>query len=83
LAALNGNATRRDLEKHLETSIPNVLRPGDLELNARGKPLWKLMVRRARKPMIKEKFIEDGIGKNWVITPAGRRAMEAPPAQTG
>lgn len=83
LAALNGNATRRDLEKHLETSIPNVLRPGDLELNARGKPLWKLMVRRARKPMIKEKFIEDGSGKNWVITPAGRRAMEAPPPQAG
>ena len=65
-------------EKQLESTIPSVVKSSDLELNARGKARWKLMVRRARKPMIKEKFIEDGGGKNWIMTDAGRRALEAP-----
>ena len=82
LASLNGSATRRELEKQLETSIPQVLKPGDLALTTRGEPRWKQMLRRARKPMIKEKFIEDGSGKNWILTSVGRRALESQPAHS-
>lgn len=78
LQALNGTATRQDLEKHLETSIPPILKSGDLQVNAHGKPRWKVMVRRARKSMIQEKFIEPGNGKKWVVTAAGRKALETP-----
>ncbi len=78
LQALNGTATRQELEKHLETSIPSILKSGDLQVDAHGKPRWKFMVRRARRPMIQEKFIEPGSGKKWVMTAAGRKALEAP-----
>jgi len=77
LQALNGTATRGDIEKHLETSMPSILKSSDLQVDARGKPRWKIMVRRARKPMIQEKFIEPGSGKNWAITAAGRKALDS------
>jgi len=78
LQALNGTATRQELEKHLEASIPSILKSGDFQENVHGKPRWKIMLRRARKPMVQEKFIDPGSGKNWVMTSAGRKALEAP-----
>ena len=80
LQSLNGAATRRQLETHLATSMPAILKPGDLQVNAHGLPRWQIMVRRARKPMIQEKFIERGSGNKWVITSAGRKALDAPPS---
>ena len=81
LQALNGSATRHELEKHLETSIPSILKPGDVQVNAHGWPRWQIMVCRARKSMVQEKFIEPGGGKKWVMTTAGRKALEAPKQQ--
>jgi len=76
LHSLGGKATRRELEKQLETYLDGTLKDGDLTGNIRGTPRWKIMVRRSRRAMIKEKFLEDGTGKTWVMAPAGQRALE-------
>ena len=54
------------------------LQPGDRTGTGRGRERWQVMVRRARKPLITEGWIEAGTGKLWKITEAGRRAAEQP-----
>jgi hypothetical protein len=73
LADMGGSARRADIEDHLGKTLAKTLQPGDFVLMARGVPRWKVMVRRARKPMIREGFIEDGNGR-WHLTPTGRKA---------
>lgn len=75
LQSLDGSATRLEIEKHIETTNPSFLKAGDLQLNTQGKARWTVMVRRARKPMMQEKFIEPGNSKKWVITGTGRKAL--------
>ena len=77
LTALGGSCTRRELERHLELSASNWLQPGDFEHMSRGTPRWKVMIRRARRPMTKEGFLEPESGKVWRITQRGRRAGDA------
>lgn len=76
LMALGGEATRRALESQLATSLASELSPGDFKVTARGVPRWKVMVKRARKPMVHEGFIETGTSKLWRITHEGRRAAQ-------
>jgi len=74
LDSMGGEATLQDIEQRAEPQISSLLKPGDVRTMARGRPRWKMMIRRARKHLVHEGFIEDATGKVWRITPAGRRA---------
>lgn len=75
--ALGGEASRREIEQHLESRAVARLKPGDLAPRGRrGTPRWKLMVRRARKQMIRQKYLENEMGKQWRITSLGRQVAQ-------
>lgn len=76
LVQAGGECRRTDLEAHVERLMGASLQPGDRAATARGRERWRGMVRRARKPLIAEGWIEDGAGKLWRITDAGRKAAE-------
>jgi hypothetical protein len=77
LVALGGEASRRDVEKHLASRVGETLKPGDLKPKGRtGRAQWQVMLRRVRKPMVREKYLEDVPGKHWRITPLGRQVAE-------
>lgn len=46
----------------------------DKEIFARGHEQWQVMVRKTRKHLFLENWIEDTRDKMWVITDEGRRA---------
>lgn len=74
LSSADGQASTPDLLRRLEPVLVKALKPQDLEAMSNGRPRWQVMVRRARRPMRKEGFIEPGGGKEWRITIAGRKA---------
>jgi hypothetical protein len=73
LEALNGQATRQQIEEYLEPRVAAALKPGDLKASGRRRlARWRVMVRRARKEMVKQKYLEDRTGTAWRITALGR-----------
>lgn len=76
LVVLDGDASREELEKGVEPRIRSILKPGDEATNSRGLPRWRVMVRRAKRPMAREGFIEDSRGR-WRVTAKGRKAAQA------
>lgn len=74
LASGDGGASTSELLGRLEPSLTKALKPEDFEIMSNGRPRWQVMVRRARRPMRKEGFIERDGGKEWRITSAGRKA---------
>lgn len=85
LAEAGGEARRRDLEPAVERLMSETLKPPDREPMARGLERWQVMIRRARKHMAAEGWIDDGAGPVWSITDTGRRAASKPlePRQKG
>jgi hypothetical protein len=69
LAQAGGECRRAELELCVERAMGASLKTGDR---------WQVMIRRARKPLTAEGWIEPGTGKLWRITPSGRRAAEQP-----
>jgi hypothetical protein len=77
LDACGGEASTQQIEEKLEASSESSLKGGDLKLTGRKRiPRWKIMIRRARRTMVKEKYLEDHSGKRWRITPLGRQAAQ-------
>jgi hypothetical protein len=76
LVAADGECRRTELEATLERSLEGQLQPGDQRPLSSGRERWRVMVRRARKPLIGEGWIEPKSGKVWRITEAGRKAAE-------
>ena len=77
LVALGGEASRRDVEKYLGSRVGETLKPGDLKPKGRtDRAQWQVMLRRVRKPMVREKYLEDIPGKHWRITTLGRQVAE-------
>ena len=77
LEALGGEASRRQLEQQLESRVAARLKTADLKpAGRRGMPRWKVMVRRARKQMMREKYLEDRRGNQWCITSLGRQVAQ-------
>jgi len=74
LASGDGRASTSDLLGRLEPLLTKVLKPEDLDTMSNGRPRWQVMVRRARRPMRKEGFIEADGGNEWRITGTGRKA---------
>jgi hypothetical protein len=76
LVHLEGVARRSDLENQVEQLLAPTLLPGDRILMSRGRKRWQVMLRRARKPMVVEGWIEKGEGTTWKLTSAGRQAAQ-------
>jgi len=75
LAGLDGKATRGELEQSIEPMLPAELKQSNN--NTAGTDAWKKKIRRARRPMIKEGFLEPGAGKMWKLTAEGKQAASA------
>lgn len=74
LMSADGPATTGELVAKLEPIVGKTLRPSDFETLSDGRPRWQVMVKRARRHMVKEGFVEADSGGEWRITSAGRRA---------
>jgi hypothetical protein len=73
LDALDGAATRQQIEGYLEPRVAAALKPGDVSAFGRRRlARWRVMVRRVRKEMVKQKYLEDRSGKTWRMTALGR-----------
>jgi hypothetical protein len=77
LEELDGSAVTAELLPEVERELDGRFRAGDHELMAKGQPRWQVMVRRAKRQMTKEGFIESNANR-WIITPAGRRSVSEP-----
>ncbi len=77
LVELGGEATREQVESSVERIMKPDFKPGDTGPLSRGKQRWQAMVRRARKSLITEGWLEPDGGKLWRITAAGRKAASA------
>jgi len=75
-----GEARAVELEQLLERSLVPTLLPGDREIVGGGRERWRHMVRRARKHLAAEGWIESGAGPTWCITASGRKAADQPAA---
>jgi len=76
LVSLGGEGSIGQVESTISPLLANILKPGDSEAMAGGRPRWKVMVRRARKHMVQEGFLEEDSGARWCITKQGRRAAQ-------
>ena len=74
LVEAGGEARRSELEPLFSKHFEHTMKPGDEYPMARGRTRWQVMVRRARKPMVAEGWLEPGVGKIWRVTEKGRRA---------
>ncbi len=78
LASLGGEASRTDLEAEVERLFTVSLLPGDRAPMMRGRERWRVMIQRARKPLVTEGWLEARGGRIWRITDTGRQAAEQP-----
>lgn len=86
LVEAGGTAARMELEPGVERLMSARLQPEDREPLGRGSHRWQVMIRRARKHLADEGWIESGPSATWRITDAGRRAAEkalGPPRSVG
>jgi len=80
---IGGECRRPELEPEVGRLMAASLQPGDHEAMAGGAERWQMMVRRSRKSLVAEGWIEDQDGPVWRITDAGRRAAEKPIGEGG
>jgi Mrr N-terminal domain len=80
---IGGECRRTDLEAQVARLMAESLQAGDRVAMARGSERWQIMVRRSRKALVAEGWIEDQSGPVWRITDAGRRAAEKPIGESG
>ncbi len=74
LAHLGGEATLPQLQAHLTPQATALFKAGDLGTDGKGRPHWQVMVKRARRPMVKEGWIEAKPSNRWLLTEEGQRA---------
>jgi hypothetical protein len=77
LLSVGGKATLPELEKVLPPFLEGQATPADLAPGARGIPRWRLMLKRARRPMVKEGFLEKAPGGKWYLSAEGKRLAQA------
>ena len=81
LVQAGGECRGADVEARVERSMSASLQAADRDIMAGSRERWRVMVKRARRPLIAEGWIEDRAGSAWRITDAGRRAAEEPPRE--
>lgn len=75
-----GECVRSDIESALEAD--GFLKTADRGPMPGGRERWKVMIRRARKPLRVEGWIEDGVSTKWRVTEEGRKTANRT-AQSG
>jgi len=76
LVALGGKASLTDLEAEFIRQMEPRLRAGDHSQMAGGREHWQVLIRRARKHMVKEGWILSKNNKLWEISTSGRQVAE-------
>jgi hypothetical protein len=71
LASLGADSSFDAVADWIKKNALSELRPGDLLDGPKGEPVWLRALRRAKRPMIKEGFLEAG-GGTWRLTKSGR-----------
>lgn len=74
---MGGRARRADLETEFESRHAGMFKTGDSDVMAGNVPRWQKMIRRSRKHLIEEGFIENSSSPVWQITAEGKRAAKA------
>jgi hypothetical protein len=77
LLDLGGSGRREDIEPKVEELMRERMGEAELADDAHGNPKWKSVLRRARRDLAKEGWIEPGAGKLWKLTAAGQRAAQS------
>ena len=77
LVDLGGAAKSAEIEPAVELLLKDRLVEGDLSIMANGSARWQVMIRRARKHMVKEGLLDSDTGMDWKITQQGRKAAAA------
>jgi hypothetical protein len=77
LLSVGGTGTLAELERQLPRFLEGQATPADMTLGARGVPRWKVMLKKARRPMIKEGFLEKSTGGKWQLSAEGERLAQA------
>jgi hypothetical protein len=78
LVIAGGECTESEVEEGVERLMASSFLPADRSIKATGREHWRRMVRRARKPMSAEGWIERRSGRLWKITEAGRQTAHKP-----
>jgi hypothetical protein len=76
LVVLGGKASLSELEAEFLRQTEPLLRVGDHSYMTGGRERWQVMIRRARKHMVKEGWISARSSKLWEITSAGRQVAD-------
>jgi hypothetical protein len=76
LVALGGKVSLSDLEAEFLRQMEPHLQVGDRSHMAGGRERWQVMIRRARKHIVKEGWLLSRSNKLWEITAAGRQVAE-------
>jgi hypothetical protein len=76
LVRRGGEATLSEVEEEVEPLLSVVLQPAEMTVMSGDKLGWKRAVRRSRRHMVDEGFLEPHSGLLWKITESGRRAAE-------
>lgn len=77
LVVLGGKASLSDLEAEFRRHMEHHLSIGDRSGMAGDRERWQVMIRRARKHMLKEGWLSNRSNKVWEITAAGRHFAES------
>jgi hypothetical protein len=73
---LGGEAYVAEVEEATRPLLADILRPEEMTMMTGGKLIWKRAIRRARRHMIREGFLETGTALRWRITAEGKRAAD-------
>ena len=77
LSGLGGTSRITEIEPAVDRLLKDRLLEGDLRSMAGGRARWQVMIRRARKHMVKEGLLDSDTGLDWTITQQGRKAAAA------
>jgi len=77
LLEVNGEGTREQIEPNVARLMTSEFLPGDKAVMTRGRERWREMIKRSRKHLAAEGWIEDDRSPIWKITAAGRKAANA------
>jgi len=76
LVQLGGEAYVAEVEEATRPFLADILGPEEMTMMTGGKLIWKRAIRRARRHMIREGFLEAGTALRWKITTEGKRAAD-------
>lgn len=71
ITSLGGEGRFEEVVNWITKNAMSELKPGDVLDGPKGQPVWQRAVSKAKRPMIKEGFLEVGANK-WKLTKSGK-----------